>query len=57
LAQEYAWDIYLIRAKAQLLGRVHAPDRKSAVERAIKEFEITNSEQQKRLMAQRESSE
>ena len=35
------------------LGIVEAPDAEAAIKEAIKQFNITNREQQKRLMAQR----
>ena len=35
------------------VGRVSAPDEKTAIERAIVEYGITNREHQKRLVAQR----
>ena len=46
MAKDYAWAIYLIRAKGELVGWVYAPDRKTAIARAIEKFEITNVEQQ-----------
>jgi hypothetical protein len=55
LAKEYAWAIYLIRgAKAQYVGEINAPDQKTALERAQKEFPLS-AEQKKRLMARREA--
>jgi hypothetical protein len=36
-------------------GRVSAPDAEEAIKRAIVEYEITNREHQKRLVAQRVS--
>ena len=42
LAKDYAWAIYLIRAKGELVGWVYAPDEKTAIARAIEKFEITN---------------
>jgi hypothetical protein len=53
LAKDHTWSIYIIRAKAQYIGHVEAPDEKTAIEQAIKEFKLT-AEQQKRLMARRE---
>jgi hypothetical protein len=50
----YPWRILLIRAKAESVGTVEATDEKSAIQRAIKEFDITDPEQQKRLIARRE---
>ena len=51
MAKDYAWAIYLIRAKGELVGWVYAPDEKTAIARAIEKFEIANVEQQKRLIA------
>ena len=49
------WRIYRIRGTpAQFIGSVQAPDEKSALKEAIKEFNITDAEQQKRLIALRE---
>lgn len=45
------WRITLIRAKGQYLGRVEAPDAESAIEAAIKEFEIDEAHRS-RLIAQ-----
>ena len=43
----------LIRQKGQVLGRVDAPDQEAAIKTAIREFEIKDPGQQKRLVAQR----
>jgi hypothetical protein len=53
LAKQYTWSIYIIRAKAQYIGQVKAPDQKTAIERAKEEFRLS-PEQQKRLTAQRD---
>jgi hypothetical protein len=53
--KQYTWQITLIRERGKLLGHVEAPDEKSAIEEAIKAFQITNPEQQKRLIARRET--
>jgi hypothetical protein len=50
----YTWRILLIRAKAVSVGTVEAPDEKSAIQKAIKDFHITDREQQKRFVARRE---
>ena len=50
----YTWRIILVRAKAESVGSVEAPDEKAALEQAIEEFHITDREQQKRLVARRE---
>jgi len=48
------WRITLISGKrGHVYGRVSAGNADEAVKRAIKEFEITNPEHQKRLAAQR----
>jgi hypothetical protein len=50
----YKWTIYLIRKRGELLGTVEAPDEKAAIAAAIEKFSITDAEQQKRLIAQRQ---
>jgi hypothetical protein len=40
-------------SRGQHVGRVSAPDEKTAIERAIAEFTITNPEHQEPLVAQR----
>lgn len=51
---EYSWHIYRIRGTpAAYVGMVYAPDEKTAIQRAIEDFGITNPEQQKRLIAER----
>ena len=48
----HRWLIYRIRGTpAQFVGSVQAPDEQSAIKEAIKEFGITDPEQQKRLIA------
>ena len=50
----YRWRITRIKASpAALIGWVEAPDAEQAIRAAIREFEITNPEHQKRLVAQR----
>jgi len=51
--KNHRWQIVLIRKKGQVLGRVAAPDQEAAIKVVIKEFEITDWELQKRLVAQR----
>jgi hypothetical protein len=52
--KDQAWTIYRLKATpAVMLGRVYAPDEESAIAKAIEQFEITDREQQKRLIAQR----
>lgn len=51
----YRWSIYRTgKSPSVYLGSVHARDEKTAIEEAIKDFGITDPEQQKRLMALRE---
>ena len=53
----YSWRILRIRGTpAAFIGIVDAPDEGSAINEAIKQFEITNPEHQKRLVAQRRNS-
>ena len=52
--QEHQWAITLIRQRGRFLGYVKAPDAKSAIEQAIKHFDIKDPEQQRRLVAQRQ---
>ena len=50
----HSWRISRIRGTpAEFIGIVDAPDEKSAIQAAIEEYDITNPEQQKRLVAQR----
>ena len=51
--KEYSWRISQIRKKATFLGSVHAPDERSALERAIQDWEISPAVRN-RLVAQRE---
>jgi hypothetical protein len=52
--KEFSWDIYRLRGTpAVYIGSLHAPDENSAIKKAIEEFRITDTEQQKRLVAQR----
>jgi hypothetical protein len=43
----------LIRQRGKFLGYVEAPDQETSIKEAIKHFEISDPEQQKRLVAQR----
>ena len=55
-ASESTWRITRIKgSRAEVVGRLQALDEKTAIERAIEEFGITNREHQKRLVAQRVS--
>jgi hypothetical protein len=49
----HRWEITLIRERGKFLGFFEATDEASAIEEAIKVFQITNPEQQKRLIARR----
>jgi hypothetical protein len=40
-------------AKSRRVGHVEAPDAESAIEKAIREFKITDREQKSRLAARR----
>jgi hypothetical protein len=51
---EYSWSIYKLRGTpAQFIGIVEALDEKTAIQRAIDEFAISDPEARKRLIAQR----
>ena len=53
--QEYTWRVTLIRSTAaRSLGNVEAPDEKTAIEKAVEEFQLS-PEQKKRLVVQRTS--
>lgn len=47
------WRITLVRKKDERLGTVEAADAEEAIKIAIKTFEITDPERQRRLVAQR----
>jgi hypothetical protein len=49
----FTWEITLIRERGRFLGYVDAPDEKTAIKIAIEQFQITNLEQQKRLIVRR----
>ena len=49
------WRIYLFRKRGEFIGSVEAPDEKAGFAAAIKEYEITDPERQKRLIAHRSS--
>jgi Ser/Thr protein kinase RdoA (MazF antagonist) len=51
--REHQWAITLIRQRGKFLGHVSAPDQETAIQEAIKRFEVKDPEQQKRLIAQR----
>ncbi len=46
------WRITVIRHKGERLGTVEAPDAVAAIKVAIEQFGITDSERQRRLLAQ-----
>ena len=54
--EEHSWSIYRLRGTpAAFVGIVEARDEKAAIKKAIVEYEITDPEQQKRLVAQKRS--
>ena len=54
LAKDHEWRIIRIKGSpAAYVGHVRAADEKEAIRKAIHEFQITNSEHQKRLVAER----
>jgi hypothetical protein len=42
--ETHTWKITLIRERGKLLGRVEAPDERTAIAVAIEQFEIRNPE-------------
>jgi hypothetical protein len=52
--KQYEWKIIRLRAKAEFVGIVEAPDEEAAISAAIDLFKITDPHQ-KRLLAQRRS--
>jgi len=52
-AQEYVWHVSAILKKGVHLGRVQAPDDKTAIAKAVEEFGYTGDV--RRLVAQREA--
>jgi hypothetical protein len=51
---DIAWEITRIRGNSSVyIGTVQAPDEKTALKIAIRQFKITGSDQRKRLVAQR----
>ena len=53
--KEIRWEVFRLRASAEYLGIVSAPDEDAAVERATEAFAITAAHQQKSLMVRRTS--
>jgi hypothetical protein len=51
----HTWEITLIRERGKFLGYVEAPDADASIKQAIQELQITNPEQQRRLIARRTS--
>jgi hypothetical protein len=51
--QTHRWEIVQLRERGRFLGFVDAPDEKTAIKIAIEQFQITNLEQQKRLIVRR----
>jgi len=55
-ASEPTWYVYRLRhTPATFVGSVEAPDAETAIKKAIEKFNITDPQQQKRLIAQRRS--
>ena len=55
-APESTWYVYRLKhTPATFIGSVEAPDAETAIKRAIEKFDITDPQQQKRLIAQRRS--
>jgi hypothetical protein len=53
-ATEPTWYVYRLRhTPATFVGVVEAPDAETAIKKAIEQFNITDPQQQKRLVAQR----
>ncbi len=51
-AKDREWEVTRIKGKAAVfVGFVRAPDEKSAIEAAIREYKITNPNDQRRLAA------
>jgi hypothetical protein len=51
---QHAWTIYRIRkSPAEYVGRVHASDEAGAIRAAIAEYNISDPQKQKRLIARR----
>jgi hypothetical protein len=54
LTKDHDWRIILIKdSPAAYVGRVRATDETQAIRKAIRQFQITTPEDQKRLVAQR----
>jgi len=51
--KELNWEVFGLRASAEYLGVVSAPDEDAALKRAIEAFAITAAHQQKSLMVRR----
>jgi hypothetical protein len=49
----HTWEITLIRERGRFLGYVEATNADAAIKVAIEQFQITNPEQQRRLIARR----
>jgi hypothetical protein len=54
--KQATWRITLVRKKGERIGPVGAADADEAIKVAIKTFEITDPERQRRLVAERISS-
>jgi len=51
--KEPNWEVFRLRASAEYLGVVSAPDEGAVLQRAIEAFAITAARQQKSLMVRR----
>ena len=51
--REFKWEVFRLRASAEYLGIVSAPDEDAALQRAIEAFAITAVHQRKSLMVRR----
>jgi hypothetical protein len=50
--EERSWRVVIFRKTATVVGIVEALDEQSAIKKAIKEYGITDPDQQRRLVAQ-----
>lgn len=51
--KDYEWEVIRLRARGEYLGMIRAADEEAAIKAAIKTFEITDPEHQKRLLVRR----
>jgi hypothetical protein len=50
------WRVSILRARAQYIGDVHAPDQKSAEAAAITEFKLDQQQRRRIVVRERDSS-